>query len=84
MWDRLNNSIHIFNESSVVVLTLGLLLFTDFVGDPEERYKYGYYFLYTAAFTACANLVVFVCTLLSRIYMAIKNAFVRRRAKKAQ
>lgn len=82
MWDRLNNGVHIFNECSVVILTLSMLLFTDFVGDPEDRYEYGYYFLYTAAFTACANLVVFLYVLVSSIYKAIRNAFIKRKAKK--
>lgn len=84
MWDGLNNGVHIFNESAVVILTVGMLLFTDFIGDPEERYTYGYWFLYVAAFTSCANLLVFLWVILSSIYKAIHRAYKKRKAKQGQ
>ena len=35
----------IFNECTIIWLTYGMLMFTDFVPDPEMRFKLGWYYM---------------------------------------
>ena len=41
----LATKIEVFNESTLVVLSYGLMMFTDFVPRPEDRYIIGWYYL---------------------------------------
>ena len=60
---------------------ISLVIFTDFIPSPVDRYEYGYYLLYFVA-TACAiNIMLLIITIVVAIYLAIRK-FLRKRKYK--
>ena len=49
-----------FNEGVLTVCMYLMFIFTDYVGEPETRYYFGYYFLYLFYFNLAINLVLLV------------------------
>ena len=52
--------IEIFNECSMIGLTYGMLMFTDFVPDPEMRFKLGWYYIVINLGNISVHLLVLV------------------------
>ena len=50
----------IFNECTIIGLTYGMLMFTDFVPDPEMRFRIGWYYMATSLFNIFVHLVLLV------------------------
>ena len=46
------------NEISTLFINYGLIIFSDFVGDPETRYKVGFYFIYYVGFVGLINIIL--------------------------
>lgn len=73
MMTRVGNGVHIFNESSVLLLVSTMFLFTDYVPDPVRRYDLGFEFLYICGIVVGANLLIFAYNIVHSIYNAIKH-----------
>ena len=56
-----------------------MVIFTDFIPNPVDRYEYGYTLLYIVAFAIVINLTVLIFTILRSIYRAIKKFILNRR-----
>jgi len=50
----------IFNEASISVVTYHMLLFTDFVGNPEAQYLYGWQMNGIIILNLVINLIVVI------------------------
>ena len=59
----------VFNECSIIMLTYSLMMFTDFVPDPETRFTIGTFYITTSL----SNVVVHLLILLKGSGMQIKN-----------
>ena len=64
----------VFNECTIIVLTYGLMMFTDFVPDPETRFTIGIFYITTSLI----NIVVHLLILLKGSGMQIKNRCKRK------
>lgn len=74
-----NNFVQIFNESVVLLIVISLVLFTDFVPNPVDRYDLGYALLYIIAFNIAVNITVLIFTIVYKIYSACRSFFIKRR-----
>ena len=74
-----NNAIEVFNESFVLVVFWLLVLFTDYIEEPEQRYKYGFDFMYAVATVISLNLFAFIYTLGHKVYTALRSWWTRRK-----
>ena len=72
MVDGINNFIQIFNEFVVLCAIEMMFLFTLYVGEPEIRYQFGFYFIYLLGFNLAVNLIVLIYNLSKSIYLAIR------------
>ena len=68
----LNNAIEVANESFVLIVFWLLFLFTDYIEDPEKRYKYGYDLIYAVAVVISLNFVTFIFALVQKIYTSLR------------
>ena len=68
MTDRMNNSIQIFNEWSLLTFAILLFNFTEYNPDPAFRFQLGWYFIYMIYF----NLAVNGCIILSALVFKVK------------
>ena len=59
----------VFNECTLVCLSYGLMLFTDFVPDPEVRYTIGWYYMTGSL----GNIAVHLCFLIHASYKLIRR-----------
>ena len=59
----------IFNECTIVMLTYGMLMFTDLVPDPEMRFTIGWYYMAISL----GNISVHLILLVRRSGKQIKN-----------
>ena len=75
----LNNVIEVFNESFVLVVFWLLFLFTDYIEDPERRYKYGFDLMYTVAIVISLNLLAFIYSIGHTILTAFRRWWTRRK-----
>ena len=75
----LTNAVQIFNEVIVIVSVWFIFNFTNFVADPLERYKLGWYFLYFIAFNVVINVAVLFYTVGKDIYIAARSYFLKRK-----
>ena len=82
MVDSINNFIQIFNEILVMLVIVTLFLFTDYVEDPETRYRFGGHLNVLLAANVGINLIVLVATIIIQIKKSIKRALLKRKAKK--
>ena len=67
MIDWQNNTAQIFNEFSLLIICIMMFNFTDFIPDPEERYKVGWLFLYIIYLNVGINLVIVVALIIKKI-----------------
>ena len=77
-----NNFVQIFNEVVVLLIVISLVIFTDFVPDPVDRYNQGYTLLYFIGFNIFVNLAILIYSIVQKIYMACRNFFIKRNKKK--
>ena len=82
MVDRVNNFTQVFNEIVVLLCQWLMFHFTDFVTDPIVRYELGWYLLYLVATNVAVNLLVLIYVISNKIYLAARNYFLERKAKK--
>ena len=75
----LNNTIEVVNESFVLIVFWLLFLFTDYIEDPEQRYKYGYDFIFAVAIVIGLNLLAFLYSVVDKIYTALRNWLAKRK-----
>ena len=75
----LNNTIEVVNESFVLIVFWLLFLFTDYIEDPEQRYKYGYDFIFAVAIVIGLNLLAFLYSVVDKIYTALRNWLTKRK-----
>ena len=79
MTDKANNFIQIFNEIVVCFCIISLVIFTDFIPSPVDRYDYGYILLYVIASSISVNVVILLATIAISIYTAIRKMILKRR-----
>ena len=82
MYDRTNNAIQIVNECVVLLCLWLVLLFTEYVPSPEQRYDFAFVFLYVIAIDAGLNLLIFIFFIIKKVYRAIKLCYLKAKAKK--
>ena len=82
MSNRINNFIQIFNEIVVCLCIVSLVIFTDFIPDPVDRYDYGYVLLYLVAFSISVNIVILLSSIILSIYKMIKKKMMKSRYEK--
>lgn len=46
------------NEMFTLFVNYGLIIFSDFVGDPETRYQVGFYFIFYVGFVGFINVML--------------------------
>lgn len=80
MESKVYNFLAIFNEALLLVMFYLSLLFTDYVGDPELRYKFGAHFLNLMY----ANVAVNGLFILRELYRLLHQDCKRNRARKKQ
>ena len=64
----------IFNECTIIVLTYGLMMFTDFVPDPKTRLEIGWFYMATSL----SNILVHLSLLAGGSGMQIKKECKRK------
>ena len=79
MTDKANNFIQIFNEIVVCLCIISLVIFTDFIPSPVDRYDYGYILLYVIASSISVNVLILLATIAMSIYKAIRKMVLKRR-----
>ena len=82
MSDKANNFIQIFNEIVVCSCIISLVIFTDFIPNPVDRYEYGYTLLYVVATSIGVNVIILIATILISIYNAIRQKIRKNRYTK--
>ena len=65
----------------VLLATISILLFTDFVSDPKLRYRFGEYSTGMVATNSAINLIVLIVTLLLLGKLSIKRTWHKYKAK---
>ena len=64
-----------------MVAVWSMLLFTEYVPEPVQRYEFAFPWLYMLAVDVALNVLVLIFVLVRKIYTAIRNAFKKRKAK---
>ena len=82
MTNRMNNFIQIFNEIVVCLCVVSLVIFTDFIADPVDRYDHGYKLLYLIGFSICVNIVILITSIIMSVYKMIKKKILKNRYEK--
>jgi len=82
MSDKFNNFIQIFNEIVICLALASLVLFTDFIGDPVERYEWGYTLLKLIASSVSVNVFILLATIVTAIYISIHKLYLKRKKAK--
>ena len=82
MQNGLNNFVQIFNEIVVAFCVVSLVLFTNFIISPVERYDYGYQMLYVVATAIAINVAVLIASIIYGVYKSIRNYYRKRAWKK--
>ena len=75
------NALAIFNETILVVIGYQMYLFTDYVTEPEMRFKLGNVLLGFVYFDIAINLVVLCIEIVIRSTRWIKRTIAKRRIK---
>ena len=78
MIDKENNFLMIMNEFVILVTSYLVLLFSDFVPQPEDQYQFGYMYITLFLFESAINVVIFLVITIKEIIAYCK----RRRLKK--
>ena len=81
--DKINNGIQIFNEIAVLLAEVSLLLFTNYVPDPLQRYEFGQGYIYFIGGNVAVNLCVLVFGLVAAIIIACRRYYFKRQSKRA-
>lgn len=55
-------NMEVFNECTMIVLTYGLICFTDFVPEAETRHLVGYAYMGTSLFNIAVHLLFLLCS----------------------
>ena len=82
MYDKINNAIQIINECVVLLCVWLVLLFTEYVPSPEQRYDFAFVFLYVIALDAGLNLLIFIYILVKKVCKAIRQCYLKAQVKK--
>ena len=82
MSDGANNFIQIFNEIVVLIICISMMVFTDFVQQPADRYEWGYRLLYMIAGTIAINVSLLIFVILRGIYRTIRTKLIKRKKDK--
>lgn len=77
----LTNLTEIVNEIAVLSSVQLMFVFTDYVGDPVQRYAFGYYFMYYVGAVICINLMAFVISAINSAILAVRRFFTKRRIR---
>ena len=62
---------------------VSLVLFTNFIISPIDRYDYGYKMMYVVAVAICINVMILIASIIWSIYKTIRNMYRKRAWKKA-
>lgn len=81
MESTLGNVIEIFNESAVLLSVWSMVLFSDFVQSPVQRYDIGFYFMYFVAAVIAFNLVLFTGAILRKMSSKCRTKFAKGQAQ---
>ena len=60
MIDKENNLLMIMNEIVILVTSYLVLLFSDFVPQPEDQYQFGYMYITLFLFESAINVIMFM------------------------
>ena len=83
MADHANNFIQIFNEIVVCLCLISLVIFTDFIPDPVDRYDCGYYLLYSVAGTMGVNVLILIFMIVWGIFTGVRKFCRKKKFEKA-
>lgn len=78
MESTLGNVIEIFNESAVLLSIWSMVLFSDFIENPVQRYEIGFQFMYFVAGVICFNLVLFAVTILRKVINKCRTCLTKK------
>ena len=79
MIDGPNNFIQIFNECIICFVIVSMVVFTNFIPSPVDRYNYGWYLLYFIGASVCVNMIILAVNITKIVYMAIKKRMMKKR-----
>ena len=83
MINRLNNMVQICNEIFVLVSVWLMFIFSQYVDEPKKRYDLAWGWLYLIAADIAINILVMFYVIGKKIYIGVRQYFVKRKAKKA-
>lgn len=72
----------VFNEAILCVSCYLMFLFTDYVPMPEDRYQFGYLFLYVLYINLGINLLLLGFEISRMVHKNLKRYFLHRKLKK--
>ena len=78
------NFVAIFNECMLLICFYLLMLFTEYVPEPEMRFDFGYDFLYLLYFNFGVNIAMFIYEVLGMLRMLCKRKLYHRKLKLEQ
>ena len=81
-----DNNLEIFNEITVLVLSYIILCFTEAVGDPETRSKYGQMFISICIINVFVHLILLAMETIGNIvkfFKKMKKKCLKKKNKKA-
>ena len=81
---KIENTIEIFNEITILICSYHLFLFTDFVQDETISYNAGWSFLCFVAANVFVNMAISYYETISNIFTLIRRLYARLQAKTAK
>jgi hypothetical protein len=83
--ENFNNYLETFNEICILIGTYHLLAFTDFVDDPQLKYRMGWSLIIISLLNIGVNVTIIVWSALvtmRKVILAIKNKFCTQKISK--
>ena len=59
-----------------------MVVFTNFVPSPIDRYNYGYYLIYFIGASVCVNMIILAVNIIKIVYLALKKRFIKKKLAK--
>ena len=82
MDSRISNNLETFNECTMLVLLYVLMLFSDFVGNPENRSQVGIFYILVVAFFGAVHLSIMLGVMSHDGYRYTKRWCILRKHRK--
>jgi hypothetical protein len=82
MVDKPNNFIQIFNECVISLCIVSMVVFTNFVPNPVDRYNYGYKLIYFIGASVLVNMSILAINIVKIVYKVIKKCLFKKKLTK--